>query len=155
MLHDLFARIDGQREALVELTRELVQFPTVNPPGEAYKPCVRHLGHRLSRAGFDVSYIRAEGAIGDSERYPRVNMIARYQGRRPGPCVHFNGHIDVVEAGRGWTFDPFAGVVEGGRHRSPSQSAAAGQPAPARAAGSASTRDRPAGPGRVGRGCPG
>jgi succinyl-diaminopimelate desuccinylase len=115
MLDDLFARIDGQREALVELTRELVQFPTVNPPGEAYKPCVRHLGHRLSRAGFDVSYIRAEGAIGDSERYPRVNMIARYQGRGPGPCVHFNGHIDVVEAGRGWTFDPFAGVVEGGR----------------------------------------
>ena len=61
MLDDLFARIDDQREALVEFTRELVRFPTVNPPGEAYKPCARHLGHRLSRAGFDVSYVRAEG----------------------------------------------------------------------------------------------
>jgi succinyl-diaminopimelate desuccinylase len=115
MLDGLFARIDDQREALVELTRELVQFPTVNPPGEAYKPCARHLGNRLSHAGFDVSYIRAVGAIGDSERYPRVNVIARYQGRGPGPCVHFNGHIDVVEAGHGWTVNPFAGVVRDGR----------------------------------------
>ena len=115
MLADLFARIDDQREALVELTRELVQFPTVNPPGEAYRPCTRHLGNRLSHAGFDVSYIRAEGAIGDSERYPRVNVIARYQGRGPGPCVHVNGHVDVVEAGHGWTVNPFAGVVQGGR----------------------------------------
>jgi succinyl-diaminopimelate desuccinylase len=115
MLDGLFARIEGQREALVELTRELVQFPTVNPPGEAYKPCARHLGHRLSRAGFDVSYVRAEGALGDSDRYPRINVIARYQGRGPGPCVHFNGHLDVVEAGHGWSVNPFAGVVQAGR----------------------------------------
>jgi succinyl-diaminopimelate desuccinylase len=115
MLDGLFARIEDQREALVELTRELVQFATVNPPGEAYKPCARHLGNRLSHAGFEVSYIRAEGAIGDSERYPRVNVIARHQGRGQGPCVHFNGHIDVVEAGHGWTVHPFAGVVRNGR----------------------------------------
>jgi succinyl-diaminopimelate desuccinylase len=115
MLDGLFARIEDQREALVELTRELVQFPTVNPPGEAYKPCARHLGNRLSHAGFDVSYVRAKGAIGDSERYPRINVIARYQGRGPGPCVHFNGHIDVVEPGHGWTINPFAGIVQGGR----------------------------------------
>jgi succinyl-diaminopimelate desuccinylase len=29
--------------------------------------------------------------------------------------VHFNGHIDVVEAGHGWSVDPFAGVVQDGR----------------------------------------
>jgi len=33
MLGALFARIEDQRDALVELTRELVQIPTVNPPG--------------------------------------------------------------------------------------------------------------------------
>ena len=115
MLDDLFTRIEAQRDALVELTRELVRFPTVNPPGEAYEPCARHLGNRLNRAGFEVTYVRAEGAIGDSERYPRVNVIARHEGRGPGPCVHFNGHIDVVEAAQGWTVDPFAGVVQGGR----------------------------------------
>jgi succinyl-diaminopimelate desuccinylase len=115
MLDGLFAHIEGQRDALVELTRELVQFPTVNPPGAAYQPCARHLGNRLSRAGFDVGYVRAEGTIGDSDRHPRINVVARCAGRGPGPCVHFNGHIDVVEAGHGWSVDPFAGVVRDGR----------------------------------------
>ncbi len=29
--------------------------------------------------------------------------------------MHLNGHFDVVPPGDGWTVDPFAGVVEGGR----------------------------------------
>jgi succinyl-diaminopimelate desuccinylase len=115
MLEAVLARIEDQRDALVELTRELVRFPTVNPPGEGYKACARHLGNRLSHAGFEVAYVRAEGVIGDSERYPRINVIARHEGRGPGPCVHFNGHIDVVETGHGWTVDPFAGVVRDAR----------------------------------------
>jgi succinyl-diaminopimelate desuccinylase len=115
MYEALFARIEDQRDALIDLTRELVRFPTINPPGEGYRACARHLGNRLTRGGFDVDYVRAEGAIGDSERYPRINVIGRCEGRGPGPCVHFNGHIDVVEPGHGWTFDPFAGVVRDGR----------------------------------------
>jgi succinyl-diaminopimelate desuccinylase len=115
MLEALFARIDDQRDALVDLTRELARFPTINPPGDGYRACARHLGNRLTRGGFDVDYVRAEGAIGDSERYPRINVIGRCEGRGPGPCVHFNGHIDVVEPGYGWTVDPFAGVVQDGR----------------------------------------
>ena len=115
MLAALFARIEAQREALVELTRELVQIPTVNPPGDAYEPCARHLGERLRRVGFETTYVRAEGAIGDSDRYPRINLIARREGRGPGACVHFNGHIDVVEPGAGWSLNPFAGAVRDGR----------------------------------------
>ncbi len=115
MLEALFARIEDQREALIELTRELVRIPTVNPPGDAYEVCARHLGDRLRQSGFEVTYLRAEGAIGDSERYPRLNLIARHEGRMPGPCVHFNGHIDVVEPGHGWSLNPFAGVVREGR----------------------------------------
>ena len=42
-------------------------------------------------------------------------MIARYEGRAPGPCVHFNGHLDVVEPCLGWSLNPFAGVVRQGR----------------------------------------
>jgi succinyl-diaminopimelate desuccinylase len=62
-----------------------------------------------------VEMIRAEGAPGDSDRYPRWNMVAPARGRGPGPCVHFNGHIDVVEVGDGWTVDPFGGEVRDGR----------------------------------------
>jgi succinyl-diaminopimelate desuccinylase len=114
-LERLFGRIDGKRDDLVALTRELIRIPTVNPPGDAYTPCAEHLGERLRRRGFAVEYLRAEGALGDSDRYPRANMVARRQGRGPGPCVHFNGHIDVVEAGRGWTVEPFAAELRDGR----------------------------------------
>ena len=115
MLEGLFARIEEQRDALVELTRELVQVPTINPPGAAYRACARLLGTRLGRSGFEVSYLHAEGALGDSERYPRINLIARYEGRATGACVHVNGHLDVVEPGEGWSVNPFAGAVDHGR----------------------------------------
>jgi succinyl-diaminopimelate desuccinylase len=42
-------------------------------------------------------------------------MVARIEGTRPGDCVHFNGHHDVVETGHGWTTDPFGGEVRDGR----------------------------------------
>jgi succinyl-diaminopimelate desuccinylase len=114
-LDRLFARIDEQRDDLVELTRDLVRIPTVNPPGEAYADCAGLIGTRLAARGFAVEYLRAAGARADSARYPRTNVVARIEGAGPGPCVHFNGHIDVVEPGQGWTVDPFAGEIRDGR----------------------------------------
>ncbi|WP_193367151.1 acetylornithine deacetylase/succinyl-diaminopimelate desuccinylase family protein [Pelagibius marinus] len=115
-MHDsLFARIDAKRDDLVELTRDLIRFPTVNPPGEAYTPCAEFLGDRLQARGFEVGYHRGEGAAGDSDKYPRTNVVARKEGTRPGPCIHFNGHIDVVAVGQGWTVPPFDGLVRDGK----------------------------------------
>ncbi len=111
----LFKIIDGRREELVELTRDLIRFPTVNPPGEAYQPCGEFIGRRLAARGFDIEFVRAQGTPGDSDRYPRINVIARRAGASAGPCVHFNSHIDVVQTGGGWTLDPFAGVVRDGK----------------------------------------
>src|SRR5579883_3464239 len=111
----LFRQIEERREALVELTRDLIRVPTVNPPGDAYTPCAELIGSRLARRGFQVLYRRAEGVHGDSPRYPRTNVIARIEGERPGPCVHFNSHIDVVAPGQGWSIDPFAGELRDGR----------------------------------------
>jgi succinyl-diaminopimelate desuccinylase len=111
----LLKDIESRREELVELTRDLIRFPTVNPPGEAYRPCAEFIGRRLQARGFAVEFVRATGTPGDEERYPRVNVIARREGAGPGPCVHFNSHIDVVQAGGGWTLDPFAAVVKEGK----------------------------------------
>jgi succinyl-diaminopimelate desuccinylase len=111
----LLARIDAKRAELVDLTRALIRFPTVNPPGEAYAACAEAIGTRLAGRGFAVEYLRAEGAPGDSARHPRINVVARLEGQRPGPTIHFNGHIDVVEAGRGWTVDPLAAEIKDGR----------------------------------------
>jgi succinyl-diaminopimelate desuccinylase len=111
----LLQAIDDRRDDVVALTADLIRFPTINPPGEAYRPCAEYLGARLNKSGFETEFIRAEGTPGDSDRYPRVNVVARFDGRAPGACVHFNSHIDVVEAGDGWTVDPFAGIVKDGK----------------------------------------
>lgn len=111
----LLEAVEARREEVIALTAELIRFPTVNPPGEAYTPCAEFVGDYLKRHGFEVEYIRGEGAPGDTDRYPRTNVVARFDGRVAGPTVHFNSHIDVVEAGDGWTLDPFAGVVKDGR----------------------------------------
>ena len=61
--------IEGRRDDLVELAQALIRFPTVNPPGEAYRPCAEFIGRRLSNRGFAVEYVRAVGTPGDCERY--------------------------------------------------------------------------------------
>ena len=111
----LLAEIEARADEVASLTRELIRIPSVNPPGEFYRDCAELIGRRLGPRGFAVEYVRAEGAPGDSDRYPRWNVIARREGAGPGPCVHFNGHIDVVTVGEGWTRPPFEGLIEGGR----------------------------------------
>jgi succinyl-diaminopimelate desuccinylase len=111
----LLHHIESKRDEVVALTQDLVRIPTVNPPGDAYEACARFLGERLAQRGFAVEYVRATGGPGDSDRYPRTNVVARYIGAPAGDCVHFNSHIDVVEVGSGWTFDPFAATVHDGK----------------------------------------
>lgn len=111
----LNAEIDARREDLVALTQDLLRIPTLNPPGENYLEICEYLSIRLRDAGFTVELIRAHGTPGDSEKYPRWNVVARREGNRPGECVHFNSHIDVVDVGHGWTKDPFGGELIDGK----------------------------------------
>ena len=115
MVTAILERLDHKRQEIVALTQELVRVPTINPPGDAYQACAELVGERLCRRGFDVRYLRAEGTPGDTARHPRVNVVARRENGRPGPCVHFNGHIDVVPAGQGWSVDPWAGEIRDGK----------------------------------------
>ncbi len=107
--------VEARRDDVIALTQELVRIPTLNPPGAFYRDICELLARRLRGGGFDIAMIRAEGAPGDSERYPRWNLVARREGAGPGDCVHFNGHTDVVAVGQGWTVDPFAGELREGR----------------------------------------
>ncbi|MCD2173544.1 acetylornithine deacetylase/succinyl-diaminopimelate desuccinylase family protein [Rhizobium sp. C4] len=111
----LLREIEARRDDLVTLTSELIRIPTLNPPGEAYLEVCEYLKRRLQPKGFAIEMIRAVDAPGDSDRYPRWNVIARREGRYAGECVHFNSHTDVVEPGRGWTLDPFGGEVKDGK----------------------------------------
>ncbi|MFN4273775.1 MAG: acetylornithine deacetylase/succinyl-diaminopimelate desuccinylase family protein [Aliihoeflea sp.] len=115
MNESLLRAVEDRRQAVVSLTQDLIRFPTVNPPGEAYTPCAEFIATYMRRLGFQTQLIRGEGTPGDTDRFPRTNVVARREGRSPGPVVHFNSHIDVVEEGHGWTVDPFAGVVKDGK----------------------------------------
>ena len=105
--------IDSRRDDLISLTQELIRIPTLNPPGENYREICEFLSKRLQNSGFGIELVRAKGTPGDSDKYPRWNVVARREGAHRGQCVHFNSHIDVVEVGSGWTQNPFGGDLVG------------------------------------------
>lgn len=89
----------------VALTRDLIGFQTVNPPGHE-RPLAEFVAGILSRAGFACTLQQ----VGDG----RANLVARIGG--PGPALAFTGHFDVVPLGaQPWSVDPFAGEIRDGR----------------------------------------
>ena len=91
----------------LQLTRELLQFNTINPPGME-RDCARHLGSLLEAAGFEVKYHE----FADS----RTSVVATIGGRQEKPPICFTGHIDIVPLGMAaWSKDPFAGDTDGDR----------------------------------------
>lgn len=112
---NLYRNIDKRRDDVIALTQKLVQIPTINPPGDHYLEICEFLKMRLETSGFETELVRGEGTPGDSDRFPRWNIIARHTGKYAGDCVHFNSHTDVVEVGKGWSKDPFAGELEDGK----------------------------------------
>ncbi len=107
--------IENRRDDLVRLTQDLIRIPTLNPPGRHYRDICDYLQARLAPRGWDCRLIRAHGSPGDSEEFPRWNIVASHDSGRPGECVHFNSHHDVVEVGHGWTRDPFGAELDGDR----------------------------------------
>jgi succinyl-diaminopimelate desuccinylase len=111
----VLAAVDELAEELVGFCRELTRIPTINPPGERYEECAHVIGRRLAQLGYGVEYVPAEGHAEHTSAHPRVNVIGRLEGAEPRPCVHFNGHLDVVPVGDGWTVDPFGGELRDGK----------------------------------------
>ena len=108
----LINRIETKKDDLIALTQALIRIPTLNPPGKNYHEICTLLDKRLKTHGFETQMIRAHGTPGDSDTYPRWNLVARRMGSHDGDCVHFNSHHDVVEVGQGWTRDPFGAEIE-------------------------------------------
>jgi succinyl-diaminopimelate desuccinylase len=91
----------------VALTRKLLSFNTINPPG-AEEACAAYVGSLLEAAGFRVDY----AAFAPT----RTSLVARI-GRNTGkPPLGFTGHIDTVPLGAApWKQDAFGASLEGGR----------------------------------------
>ncbi len=96
--------VDDDR--LLDLAQRLIAIPTENPPG-----------NEQLAAQFLADYLAGNGwAVEVSDIAPgRPNVVVRIQGRAPGPHLIFDGHLDVVPAGDGWTSDPYTPLIRDGR----------------------------------------
>jgi succinyl-diaminopimelate desuccinylase len=91
----------------LRLTRKLVSFNTINPPG-AERNAARYLGELLKEFEFKVSYHDF-----DTER---TSVVAQLPSAHDRPSLCFTGHLDTVPLGSGtWTREPFGGEIEGDR----------------------------------------
>ncbi|MGD2179289.1 MAG: M20 family metallopeptidase [Anaerolineae bacterium] len=97
-----------KREELVTLAQELIRIPSENPPGDE-KPVAEFLAGRLRKLGMQVQVKDVDEHVG------RPNVLATWDTGVDGPTLLFNGHLDVVPAGEGWSVEPFAGETRGGR----------------------------------------
>jgi succinyl-diaminopimelate desuccinylase len=89
----------------VGLTKSLLQFDTVNPPGRE-RDCARYAGAMLQEWGFKVDYHE----YADS----RTSVVARLGGSEKKAPLCLTGHLDIVPLGaRPWTRDPFKGETAG------------------------------------------
>jgi acetylornithine deacetylase/succinyl-diaminopimelate desuccinylase-like protein len=97
------------------LLARLIQFNTVNPPGDE-RAAQEYLAEHLTQAGFDCELLGAEPE--------RPNLVARLRpagGSPPdepasdGPTLCYLGHVDTVLAdAREWTHDPWSGEIADG-----------------------------------------
>ena len=95
------------------LLQRLIQFNTVNPPGNE-RPAQEHLAAHLAAAGFECELLGAEP--------DRPNLVARLRGpgapgssREDGPTLCYLGHVDTVLADPAeWTHDPWSGEIADG-----------------------------------------
>ena len=89
----------------ISLTKSLLRFDTVNPPGRE-RDCAKYAGAMLEEWGFAVQYHE----YSDS----RTSVVARAGGNEKKPPLCLTGHLDVVPLGaRAWTKDPFSGETDG------------------------------------------
>ena len=90
----------------VALAAELIACPSVTPArGQVFDIVER----ALELLDFEVH----RWVLGEPPDGPTENMVAVRRG--DGPHFGFAGHLDVVPAGEGWSVDPFAGAIAGGR----------------------------------------
>lgn len=98
-----------KKKELVRLTQDLIRIPSVRREGEKEERVAHFLSRYLEEMGLDVVI---EEVVPGSP-----NVIAVLHGQGEGPCLMFEGHMDVVTEGdvSEWKYGPFEGKLVGGR----------------------------------------
>jgi len=94
-------------EKVISLTRKLISYNTINPPGNEME-VAKYVGGLLKDNGFDVEY-----SVFGKER---LHVVAAKGLSGYSPPIVLSGHFDTVPLGvKKWSFDPLAGEVVDGK----------------------------------------
>lgn len=96
MKKDVLKIIENQRNEAIDMLCQLIEVPTVNPPGKAYEECISYLKDILS---IDCKVIRVpEERLTElaplGEELPRPSLVGSWG--NGGGGLHIHGHYDVV-----------------------------------------------------------
>ncbi|WP_311488144.1 ArgE/DapE family deacylase [uncultured Helcococcus sp.] len=92
-------------EKYIDILKDLIQIQSVNDNEKEVAEYIQDLFK---------DYDNVETELFES--YPgRDNIIVKVKGKEEGKIFALSGHLDVVEAGEGWTHDPFSGHIEDGK----------------------------------------
>ena len=101
-MNEFIERID--ENFAEDLLKRMIKAPSVNPPGNE-RGCAEIIQGELRDLGLKVDLIE--------KRDHRTNVVARLKGEKGEPTLLYNGHMDVVPPGHGWSREPFGGEIIG------------------------------------------
>ena len=113
--------VDGLQEDLVELTCDLIRFPTLCSTAQSYPEITRFINGKLVELGIEVQTIEVPREklvkewgenLEKSKKYIAVEqfgqrsiVLGHWKGQNDHPSLHLNTHYDVAGA-RGNPFEP-------------------------------------------------
>jgi len=92
-MRELLEAVEGYRDRMVDLTKQLVSMATENPPGNGYDECAGFLHQHLLELGFDQTAREGDCVLSFLGNGPRT--------------LYFHGHYDVVPAQSPAQFQPY------------------------------------------------
>jgi succinyl-diaminopimelate desuccinylase len=117
-LDRVFECIEGYRDEIIELQRELTARPALGPVNEGTGEHEKAAYIRKKLEGLNPDSLEEFRAPDEkAEGGYRPNLVARWEGEKPGPVLWVLSHMDVVPPGdlSLWETDPFQIKVEGDR----------------------------------------
>ncbi len=91
---------------VIELVKDMINIPTINPPGDNYKRFIEFIAPELASIGLEVKIIETD---------PAFPIIVGWLNRGAKPELHFSGHYDVVPADGNWISPPFEAIEKDGK----------------------------------------
>jgi len=99
--------IERDRDRLVEFLAGFVRAKSPNPPGDTLEAAA-HVRKLLDAEGIRYRIVDPQKTM--------PNIVATFEGSKPGPHLVLNGHIDVFPVGaEKWQHGPWSGDVADGK----------------------------------------